>query len=103
MVFNLNPSWVVVGIIVGVVFLVVALVQKRQSMATGVVKILSIFIVLSIGYTFIVNHIQLNSLNSIIDGTKIYFNWLVSIFDKTIDITSYAVKQDWTANSTLGK
>jgi len=100
MAIDLNAGWVVVGILVAVVFLVVALVQKRQSMATGVVKIVAIFIVLSIGYIFIVNGVQLTSLNSIIDGTKIYFNWLLSFFGKAADVTSYAIKQDWTKNIT---
>ena len=86
-----------------VVFIVVALVQKRQSMATGVVKIVSIFLVLSIGYVFIVNHVKLNSFSSIVDGTKIYFNWLLSFFNKAAQVTSYAVKQNWTANTTLGR
>jgi len=101
MAIALNAGWVVVGILVGVVFFVVALVQKRQSMATGVVKIVSIFIVLSMGYIFIINRVQLTSLNSIIDGAKIYFNWLLSFFDKAVDVTSYVVKQDWTANATV--
>lgn len=99
----LNSGWVVVGILVAVVFFVVALVKKRQSMATGVVKIASIFIVLSIGYIFVINHIQLNSINSIIDGTKIYFNWLLSFFGKAADVAGYAIKQNWTTNSTLGR
>ena len=99
----LSAGWVVVGIIILVIFMVIAIVQKRQSMATSVVKILSIFIVLSIGYIFIVNGIQINSVSSIIDGTKIYFNWLLSFFDRAADVTSYAVQQDWTANATTGK
>ena len=86
-----------------IIIAVVAIVQKRQSMATGVVKIVAIFLVLSIGYVFIVNKIQLNSLNSIIGGTEIYINWLYSIFDKAVDITSYAIKQDWTTNATAGR
>ena len=100
MVVTLNAGWVVVVILVGVVFMVVALVQKRQSMATGVVKIVAVFIVLSVGYIFIINQVQLNSLSSIIDGTKIYFNWLLSFFGKAADVTSYAIKQDWTKNVT---
>ncbi len=100
MVVTLNAGWVVVVILVGVVFMVVALVQKRQSMATGVVKIVAVFIVLSMGYIFIINQVQLNSLSSIIDGTKIYFNWLLSFFGKAADVTSYAIKQDWTKNVT---
>ncbi|MEK6828629.1 MAG: hypothetical protein AABY15_00760 [Nanoarchaeota archaeon] len=103
MAINLDAGWVIVGIIVAVVFIVVALVQKRQSMATGMVKIGAIFIVLSIGYVFIINRVQFNSFSSIIDGTKIYFNWMISIFDRVVDITSYAIKQDWVKNSTVGK
>lgn len=95
-----GAGWVFVGIIILVIIAVVAIVQKRQSMATAVVKTVAIFFVVSIGYVFIVNNIQLNSLNSIIEGTEIYLNWLYVIFEKTVDITSYAVKQDWTANTT---
>ena len=100
MVVTLNAGWVVVVILVGVVFMVVALVQKRQSMATGVVKIVAVFIVLSVGYIFIINQVQVKYISSIIDGTKIYFNWLLSFFGKAADVTSYAIKQDWTKNVT---
>jgi glucan phosphoethanolaminetransferase (alkaline phosphatase superfamily) len=99
----LDAAWMVVAIVVAVIFFVVALVQKRQSMATGVVKTVSVFLVLSVGYIFIANHVQLDSMSSIIEGFKIYMSWLGSAFDKAIDVTSYAVKQNWTANSTLGK
>ena len=97
---SFGAGWVFVGIIIMVIIAVVALVQKRQSMATGVVKIVAIFFVVSIGYVFIVNGIQITSLNSIIEGTETYLNWLYIAFEKTIDITSYAIKQDWTANTT---
>ncbi|MEX2016961.1 MAG: hypothetical protein WD876_00625 [Candidatus Pacearchaeota archaeon] len=95
-----GAGWVFVGIVILVIIAVVAIVQKRQSMATGVVKIVAIFFVVSVGYVFIVNNVQINSLNSLIEGTEIYLNWLYTLFEKTADVTSYAVKQDWTANTT---
>lgn len=103
MALDFGVGWVFVGIVILVIFVVVALVKKRQSMATAVVTFASIFFVLSIGYVFIINDVQMNSFSSIADGTKIYFNWLYSAFGKAVDITSYAIKQDWTANSTLGR
>lgn len=69
-------------------------------MATAAVKIGAILIVVSMGYIFITNKIQMDSFSSIIEGFKIYFNWLLSIANKAIDITSYAIKQDWATNST---
>ena len=103
MALDLGEGWIFVAILVIVIFGVVALVKKRQSMATAVVTMVSIFIAVSVGYIFIVNNIQLNSLSSIIDGTEIYLNWVLSIFDKAVDITSYAIKLDWTSNSTAGR
>jgi len=99
---SLGVGWVFVAIVVIIVLAVIALVKKRQSMATGVVTMVSIFIVVSIGYVFIVNHVQLTSMSSVIDGTEIYLNWLTTLFNNAVDITSYAVKLDWTKNSTLG-
>lgn len=98
---SFGAGWIFVGIIIIIIFVVIAIVQKRQSMATGVVKMGAIFLVVSIGYIFIINKINLTSLNSVIDGMKIYFNWLLSVFDRTVDVTSYAIKQNWTTNSTL--
>jgi glucan phosphoethanolaminetransferase (alkaline phosphatase superfamily) len=103
MAISLNAGWVIISLFVLAIIVVVALIQKRQSMATGVVKIGAIFVVLSIGYIFIINHVQLTSMNSIIDGTKIYFNWLIAFFNKAADVTSYAIKQDWTKNTTIGR
>ena len=103
MALDLGIGWVIVAILIIAIITVVAIVKKRQSMATGVVTIVSIFIVISLGYVFITNNIQLNSIGSLIDGTEIYINWLFSMFNKAYDVTSYAIKQDWTTNSTLGK
>jgi glucan phosphoethanolaminetransferase (alkaline phosphatase superfamily) len=98
---SFGAGWIFIAIVVIIIFAVIAIVQKRQSMATSAVKIFAIFLVVSVGYIFIVNKINLTSLNSVIDGMKIYFNWMLSIFDRTIDITSYAIKQNWTVNSTI--
>ena len=98
-----SSGWVVVIGMILLVLIVVELVQKRQAMATGVVRMAAILFVLSLGYIFIINKVQLDSMSSIIDGTKIYFNWLLSFFGKASDVTSYAIKQNWTANVTLGK
>ena len=59
---SLSVGWVIIGILVIIIFVVIGIVQKRQSMATAAVKIVSVLIVLSVGYIFIVNKIQLNSL-----------------------------------------
>jgi hypothetical protein len=98
---SLSVGWVIIGILVIIIFVVIGIVQKRQSMATAAVKIVSVLIVLSVGYIFIVNKIQLNSLSSIIDGVKIYLNWLVSVADKAIDVTTYAIKTNWTSNTSI--
>ena len=103
MALDLGAGWVFIGIVILVIIVVVALVKKRQSMATGVVTMVSIFIVLSVGYVFIVNNVQLNSLSSMVEGIEIYLNWVASIFDKAVDITSYVIKMDWKANSTVGR
>lgn len=96
----LSAGWVIVVMIILVVFIVIALVQKRQAMATGVVKAFAIFIVLTMGYIFIINKIQLTSMSNIFEGFKVYFNWLGSFVNKAVEITSYAIGQDWTANTT---
>jgi len=103
MAFNFGIEWIVVAIIIIAIIVVVALVKKRQAMATGVVTIFSIFIVISLGYVFITHNIQLNSIGSLVDGTKIYLNWMWSFFDKAYDVTSYAIKMDWASNSTVVK
>ena len=91
----LGSAWIFLAILVLVIFGVVALIKKKQAIATMAATGLSVFFVLTVGYVYIVNNISITSLDGLIQGTQIYFSWLLSGAKNLVDVTSYAIKLDW--------
>lgn len=65
-------------------------------------KILAIFLIILILFTYITffttiqnKEIDLKTPSGIIYAGKIYFSWLGTIFQNTKSITAYASQQDW--------
>ncbi len=103
MAFAMGTGWIFLLILVAVIVIVVELIKKKQAVATKMAMIVMIFLVLSVGYVFLANNIELNSMSSLVKGTGIYFNWLGTLFNNAVDITSYVIKMDWATNSSIAK
>ncbi|GIU68279.1 MAG: hypothetical protein KatS3mg001_129 [Candidatus Pacearchaeota archaeon] len=91
-------AWIFVAIIILVIFLVSTLIKKKQSAATFFAITLTVFLVISIAYVFIENNIPF-TIGGILDGIKIYLYWLLTTMKNFVDITSYAIKKDWSAKN----
>ena len=65
-------------------------------------KLLAIFLIGLIVFTYISftvsvkkHDVDLKTVEGLLEGGKIYFAWLSTLFKNTKSITSYASKQDW--------
>ena len=92
---NFQSGWVILIVIVFAILLVVNLIKRKQAVATFAATGLTILFVLTLGYVYISNDIQINSLGDVVDAGKVYVGWMTSTFKNTADITSYAIQKDW--------
>ena len=90
-----QSGWIILGVIVLAIMLVVSLIKRKQAAATLLATGVTIFLVLTMGYVYLSNDLQINSIGDLVNGGKIYFSWVVSAFKNTADITSYAIQKDW--------
>lgn len=94
-------------VIVATVLIIAALVLlefkdlKHRLLLVGVVS-LFLFLVGSLGYVYFTNDVNVGNFDGVLDAVKLYFSWLDAFFDNLGDITTFAIKQDWTgSNSTV--
>ena len=90
-----QSGWIILGVIVLAIMLVVNLIKRKQAAATFLATMVTILLVLTMGYVYLSNDLRINSVGDLIDGGKVYFSWVASAFKNTADITSYAIQKDW--------
>lgn len=78
---------------------VVSLVQKKQAIATKMALILSIFLVLSLGYVYLSSDSNIKGVGDAFDFVGVYFSWMGSFFENLRTITAQVIKLDWSANN----
>lgn len=78
--------------------IVVALVQKKQAIATKAALILSIFLVMSVGYVYISSGTSIRSFGDAAHFIGVYFSWLGSVFDNFRTLTANVINLNWGAN-----
>ena len=97
---------IIIGVIVilGILF-INGSQNKYQSFQGTVFNFLIvgllIFLVVSVGYVYSKNEIEIDSFNDATAFFKIYYAWIANIFSNFGKVTGYAIQQDWfSSNST---
>ena len=90
-----NIIWIVLSMIVLSMIVVVFLVQKKQAIATKLALVLSIFLVISIGYVYVSSDAKVGNVGEFFDFVGVYFSWLGSTFNNVLTITTQAINTDW--------
>lgn len=91
--------WVLLIMVVLGMVVVVFFVQKKQAIATKLALILSIFLVLSLGYVFVSSNFSINSPSDFFDFIGVYFSWIGSFSHNVWAVTTQAINLDWGANN----
>lgn len=92
---SLGSGWMFLALMVLVIVGVIGIIKKNHAISTGVMTLLSVLFIVTVGYVYITKDISLTSLDGLIEGARIYFSWLISAAKNMIDITSYAIRLDW--------
>ena len=90
--------FIVIAASIGIWILMEVKRLKHKLFAIFLVMLLILGFV-STTYIFKNQDIDYATLPGIVTATKIYFSWLVSIFNNTKTITANAIKMDWSADN----
>ena len=87
--------WLLVGLIILIVFIVMAISSKKQEIVVKLVFITFILVMITLGYVYAKTNPDLTSTGGVINFTKSYFLWISSAFSNALDVSGYISKMDW--------
>jgi len=92
----------VIGGLIAIIW--VAMEVKRMRHKIFAMFLIAIIIFTCLSFTLVIkkHDVQFNSVSGIIEGGKLYFSWLFSIFGNFQSITTNAVKMDWSGGNGTG-
>lgn len=90
----------VVAVLIIAVYVFIELKRFQHKLFAIVVIALILFTYLSASVIFKDKGLDFSSPEGMIEGTKVYFSWLGSLFGNFRSITSHAIQMDWGANET---
>ena len=90
----------VLGFVILIGLVLIKFTDVKHRIKFYLVTIILTFGILSTGYVYLTNDIQLNSFEGWLSAGKLYLNFITAFGDNLIKISGYAVQQDWKINIT---
>lgn len=97
----IGVTFFVIAVLVVAIWVIIEIQRLKH-------KLFAIFLIglilssyVSVSIIFRNQEIDFKTIPGIIDTTKIYFSWLVSVFGNIKSITTHAIKMDWKSNETI--
>lgn len=91
---------IVIGVLIVAIYVFIELKRFRHKLFAIFLIALILFFYLSFAYVLKGQNLDLKTMDGVGKATKIYWNWLGTIFSNTISITANAIKMDWRGNET---
>jgi len=95
----IGTAFFVVAILVVAIWVLIELKRMRHKFFAFFLIALILFSYLSFTIVLKDSNVNLKTIPGIIDGGKLYFSWLGSLFGNAKSITSHAVALDWTGEN----
>ena len=92
----------VVGILIIAIWIIIEVKRLRHKVFAVFLIGLILFTYLSFTLVLKDSGVDLKSVSGLMEGGKLYFSWLGSIFSNFKTITSNAIRLDWSGNRTDG-
>ncbi|MGD9276678.1 MAG: hypothetical protein PVJ67_05885 [Candidatus Pacearchaeota archaeon] len=86
------------ALIIGIWVLIEVKRMKHKVFAILLIALI-LFSYVSSAYVFRGHDIQWNTIPGVLEGTKLYFSWLGSVFFNLKSITSYTINMNWEGNN----
>ncbi|MBI2042784.1 hypothetical protein HYT25_00140 [Candidatus Pacearchaeota archaeon] len=87
--------WILIGIIILVVFIVMAISSKKQAIVVKMVFVIFLLLMLTLGYVYAKTNPDLSNVSGVMNFSKVYFAWLSNAFSNALDASGYISKQPW--------
>jgi len=92
--------WIFVALFLVVLMMVFKAKEVRHKMGFLVVACICLFLAFSFFQVYKTHKVDLKSFEGVVTAGKLYFSWLGHVFTNVKDTVGYAIKQDWSVNST---
>jgi len=92
----------IVGGLIALIWILIEMKRLRHKTFAIFLITLILFTYFSFTYVAKKNDVQLGSVSGLLNGGKLYFSWLGSLFGNVKSITGYATDLDWKTNETKG-
>lgn len=90
----------VAAILIVAIWVVFMIKGIKQKFFTFLLIALILFLLLSFTIVFRGEDLSINNISDLGRLGKVYFSWLVNIFDNVKTVTSNVIKMNWAGNST---
>ena len=93
-------NWIIVALVIVLAFVVFKFKEMRHRF--GLITIIVILLLATFSFSVVSskNNVDLSTFDGLVTAGKIYFSWIGGAFSNLKSISGFAVKQDWSANST---
>ena len=89
----------IVGGLIALIWLLIEMKRMRHKVFAIFLITLILFTYFSFTYVAKKNDVQLSSVSGLLNGGKVYFSWLGSLFGNVKSLTGYATDLDWQDNN----
>ncbi len=104
-------GWLIISIVGIILFIMMFKSQDainifiiiKKNLFLILAVLLIIFFSFSIYRIYSIYDVDLTSYDGIVEGGKLYFLWIKSLFANVGKITGYAVQQNWILNESINK
>ncbi len=94
-------SWIfILGAVILIGIALIKFTDVKHRIKFYLVTILLMFGILSTGYVYLTNDVQLGSFEGWLSAGKLYLNFISAFGENIVKISGYAVQQDWKINMT---
>jgi drug/metabolite transporter superfamily protein YnfA len=91
-------NWVIIAVILVLVFLLLKTKEVKHRILTVVGILIVLFVIISVAP--ILSGANLATFGGVVSAGKLYFSWLVGVFNNLVELTGNALKLDWIGNLT---
>lgn len=98
----LGIAFLITAIAIIAVWLLVELKRLRHKIFAIFLILIILSIYFSVTYVFRDQTINFNTVEGMTSASKIYYSWMVSVFNNIKVITLNAIKMDWSTQNSTG-
>jgi CDP-diglyceride synthetase len=97
---DFGVAFFIILILIVAIWVIIEFKRMRHKLFAIFLIGLILFLYITVTLVIKQNNLEVNSVQGVIDTTRVYFSWLGSVFGNLKDITSNVINMDWSGNKT---